>query len=191
MKHSLFIIFGLVLISFSDVPVKYPVYLNKKITKEIKKAFSDEEIATEIVDDAIFNPNYKETDLILVKNKTNQELGYVTVTLASACKIGGCTMGAEKASEEEYGTTMSEEFYFMTIYDVNNVIQKIKILEYDATYGYEISARGWLKQFIGKVGGSLKYDKDIDGISGATISVKSLIKEVNQQDQFLNNITVR
>ncbi len=48
-----------------------------------------------------------------------------------------------------------------------------------ATHGQEITARGWLKQFIGYNGSeSLKVDKNIDTISGATISVYAITSDI-------------
>ncbi len=37
----------------------------------------------------------------------------------------------------------------------------------------------WLKQFEGKKAGSIKEEKDVDVVSGATISCQEIIRKVN------------
>ena len=55
----------------------------------------------------------------------------------------------------------------------------IKILKYRSEYGYEISNKGWLKQFYGKQKNHFEYRKDIDALSGATFSAQSLVNDIN------------
>ena len=59
-------------------------------------------------------------------------------------------------------------------------------MDYHSEYGYEITARSWLKQFQGLKGGKLRKGYEIDGISGATISVNSIIQSINRQQKKLN-----
>jgi Na+-translocating ferredoxin:NAD+ oxidoreductase RnfG subunit len=42
----------------------------------------------------------------------------------------------------------------------------------------EIGSRKWLKQYSGYSGGELKYGKDIQTISGATISANALTRDI-------------
>jgi len=50
-------------------------------------------------------------------------------------------------------------------------VRGIEILEYRETYGSQVRGEDWKKQFVGKTSVSqLKIDKDIKGISGATLS---------------------
>ena len=58
--------------------------------------------------------------------------------------------------------------------------EKSKILIYREDHGRQVGSQRWLKQFIGrKSGEKLVYGKDIDGISGATVSAKSMTLAVN------------
>jgi len=71
-------------------------------------------------------------------------------------------------------------FDFIVIFDNNLIVEKIKILIYREDHGGEIRSKRWLKQFIGKtIFKELNYPKDIVGISGATLSVKSMTRAVN------------
>jgi Na+-translocating ferredoxin:NAD+ oxidoreductase RnfG subunit len=63
----------------------------------------------------------------------------------------------------------------------NGSVQGIEILEYVESYGYEVAEDGWLKQFVGKTADDpLKLKKDIQNISGATLSCKHLTDGVKR-----------
>jgi Na+-translocating ferredoxin:NAD+ oxidoreductase RnfG subunit len=50
-------------------------------------------------------------------------------------------------------------------------VRGVEVLEYRETYGSQVRSEDWTKQFVGKTSLSpLKLDKDIKGISGATLS---------------------
>ena len=66
-------------------------------------------------------------------------------------------------------------FDYLVVFNSDLTIKKVKILHYREDYGYEISSRWWLSQFLGKKAGKeMRYKDDIDALSGATISAKSL-----------------
>ena len=56
---------------------------------------------------------------------------------------------------------------------------KIEILKYRENYGAEICSKKWLEKFI-KISTNdyVEYNRKVDGISGATISVNSVKKDV-------------
>jgi Na+-translocating ferredoxin:NAD+ oxidoreductase RnfG subunit len=72
-------------------------------------------------------------------------------------------------------------FDYLVIFDADLIIVKTKVLIYREEYGGEISSKRWLKQFIGISSSSseLIYKKDIIPISGATISVRSMTRAIN------------
>jgi major membrane immunogen (membrane-anchored lipoprotein) len=41
-------------------------------------------------------------------------------------------------------------------------------------------SRSWLNQFNGLFPGEVEIDDQVDGISGATVSVQALIQDINQ-----------
>ena len=73
-------------------------------------------------------------------------------------------------------------FEYLILFDKNFIISKSKVLVYREEYGGEISSRRWLQQFDGAVAGGkeLKYNEDIIPISGATISVRSMTRAINE-----------
>jgi Na+-translocating ferredoxin:NAD+ oxidoreductase RnfG subunit len=81
----------------------------------------------------------------------------------------------------------ADYFDFMVIFDSDLIISKVKVLVYREDHGGEVGSSRWLKQFNGKsTEKSLKYQDDIAGISGATISVKSMTNEINKLLKAVN-----
>lgn len=70
---------------------------------------------------------------------------------------------------------------FMVILNLDGKIINANLVKYREAYGSEVGSEGWLKQFI-NLNNNSSYDigKDIDGISGATISVKSMSKGIKK-----------
>jgi len=144
---------------FSDIPKNYL----KKIDKEVYSIFEigsyhkekvvlGQEVIAQLTDD--FDPEtfFKISD-------QDQHLGYFY-----------------------FGKALSkaDEFDFVIIFDQDMIIKKIKILAYREDYGGEISSKRWLRQFDGaSADSSLKYGSDVIGISGATISARSMTNAVN------------
>lgn len=82
--------------------------------------------------------------------------------------------------------TKVDVFDYVVIFDKDLIIKKIKILAYREDYGGEISSKRWLKQFndLSK-DDTVTYRKNIKGISGATISARSMTIAVNNLLQSL------
>ena len=79
-------------------------------------------------------------------------------------------------------------FDYLIILDADLKIKKSKILTYREDYGGEIASKRWLRQFIGKSWtDKFIYSKDVSAISGATISVKSMINAV---ESFMSSIKI-
>ncbi len=72
----------------------------------------------------------------------------------------------------------TEYFDYMILYNNKLRVQKIKILQYNSSYGTAVASKRWLKQFEGNNGEALEYEKDIDAISGATYSATSITNDV-------------
>lgn len=59
--------------------------------------------------------------------------------------------------------------------NADGTVRRVEVLEYRETYGGEVAQDGWLKQFVGKtVDSPIKLGKDIENVSGATLSSKHL-----------------
>lgn len=79
-------------------------------------------------------------------------------------------------------------FDYLVLFDKDLIITKSKVLVYREEYGGEIGSKRWLKQFIGISSASeeLIYNEDIIPISGATISVQSMTKAMNELLKSIN-----
>ena len=72
-----------------------------------------------------------------------------------------------------------DDFDFIVFFNDNLEILGVQLLNYRENYGYEISSKWWLSQFKGKKEGKrMEYKHDINGLSGATISAKSITDSV-------------
>lgn len=81
----------------------------------------------------------------------------------------------------------ADYFDFIVIFDQNLIISKVSVLVYREDHGGEVGSKRWLKQFNGKdTSKALVYQEDISGISGATISVKSMTNEINKLLKTIN-----
>ena len=70
---------------------------------------------------------------------------------------------------------------FLVLFDNSGKILYTEIIKYREPHGGEISSRRWLNQFINKIdSSSFKVGTEIDGISGATISVNSVSKGIKK-----------
>ena len=66
---------------------------------------------------------------------------------------------------------------FLVILNINGNIINTNVIKYREAYGGEVGNKGWLRQFFNRDNNSsYNIGKDINGISGATISVKSMSK---------------
>ena len=60
-------------------------------------------------------------------------------------------------------------------------VKQIEILDYRESYGYEIRNQNWRRQFIGKtMADPLRLDRDIQNISGATLSCRHITDGVRR-----------
>jgi len=83
--------------------------------------------------------------------------------------------------------------YIRIIVGINpkGVIEGVRILEHQETpgLGAKISDMSFLKQFIGKSARTVKVRRDIDAITGATISSKAVTDSISKTvDEFLAKV---
>lgn len=88
----------------------------------------------------------------------------------------------------EQAPSKTANFDYMILLDNDFKILHSKVLIYREEYGGEIGSKRWLKQFIGKLPGDrVDHETNIDGIAGATISVRSM---TNAIDNLLQTLTI-
>ncbi len=112
---------------------------------------------------------------IPIKSAAENDLGYLHYRKAAACSFGGCVDTACATGSVGF----KEYIFYYMIANNQGEIERLGILEYESSYGYEISSQSWLKQFYGSKAGEFKLNENIDGISGATVSVKAMIQDLN------------
>ena len=145
--------------SFSDIPKN----VQKKIDKEIFNIFEIESYQKELVviDDLVLQEMSEEFDpegFFKILDK-EEHLGYFYLGVAPS---------------------KADVFDYIVIFDKAMIIKKIKIIAYREDWGGEITSKRWLRQFKGSdPTTSLKYGSDVMGISGATISARSMTNAVN------------
>nr|WP_321355828.1 FMN-binding protein [uncultured Draconibacterium sp.] len=120
----------------------------------------------------------------LINENNDNAYRYIYIGRVNSCRAGGCSAGHESPV-----TLDSEYFDYYILFDKHKTVQVVKVFNYQATHGYEITAKGWLKQFIGFDGSdSLRVDKNIDAISGATISVYAITADVENKTALLKKL---
>lgn len=158
-------------------------YKHKTITKALSKAgVTDMDSIEELVmPDSVFSSNQINGKYFLIKEENENHFEYIYVGRVNSCRAGGCSVSRDISS-----TGSSEYFDYFILFDHKKTVQTVKVFNYQATHGHEITAKGWLKQFIGHNGSEqLQVDKNIDAISGATISVYAITADVEMKTEIL------
>ena len=82
-----------------------------------------------------------------------------------------------------------DKFDYMVIFDPGLSIITTKVLVYREDYGGEITSKRWLSQFEGMgTGRQMELGKDIQYISGATISCNSITAGINQLSKNMHEL---
>jgi len=102
-----------------------------------------------------------------------EEAGFIFVGRVKTCRSGGCSIvGGGRDGDSEYMD------YFALI-SLQRKITRVVIYNYQATHGEEVTAKYWLRQFVGVSSKQqLRVGKNIDAISGATISTNSFTENI-------------
>lgn len=149
-----------------------PGYLIQKMEKQVLRMCGRQATTTPVT-----MPDSVETDHLLYAVKNGDSLqGFIMISRALGCSREGCDKPGAGGG--------FEEFFYMTLFSPQRQIKKVNILEYTGDYGYQIANKGWLKQF--ENGQNFEVGRNVDGISGATISVKSITAGVNRQLSLIN-----
>jgi len=108
-------------------------------------------------------------------------IGYLFIGRVMTCRAGVCMPSVENENLFEF-------FDYFILYDKDGKVLFVKVYNYEATHGQEITSDAWLRQFKGYNGRQmLKPGVNIDAISGATISVSAITENVIEVTQNLRN----
>lgn len=151
----------------------------KKVNKLVSKVWKNQEVSLSSM--KVPDSLAAELTSLDAVYKDGEIVGYACYTTAFGCRIGGCA-AASKGSIQA-----NETFDYIVIYDQNLLILKIDIANYTGEYGFEICRPKWLTQFIGKTIG-FELEKNIDGISGATVSASFLIEDLNALGKTIRSL---
>ena len=163
---GVFLIASLILFSFG-----LPKNVAKKVVKEVQKVFEIESFSMDAVDvPAALNeklPVKLTVDNFFKLIQNDALLGYAFVDQAPS---------------------KTAKFDYLVVLDADLKVIHSKVIIYREEYGGEIGSKRWLKQFLGKTGGDrVDHETNIDGIAGATISVRSM---TNAMDDLLQAIEI-
>lgn len=99
----------------------------------------------------------------------------------NSCRAGGCSNPLPAGNENE-----SEYFDYFILFDSDRKVKLVRVYNYAATHGQEVTVKRWLDQFAGYDSGKpLRVGKEIDAISGATISVYAIVADVQEKTMIL------
>ena len=184
MIKSLILVFGL-MVGLAASGQHDIDYQNKRLIGNLKKnGISDISQLVEINSGLITSAESQGKFYSVSKGGEVSQVKYVYVGRVNSCRAGGCcsTGNASVNGESEY-------FDYFIFFDSTKTVGLIEVYNYQATHGYEITAKGWLKQFVGFSGkDTLLVNKDIDGISGATISVFAITEDVQAKTRLLKTM---
>ncbi len=166
-------------------PINYqPKSLNKQVEKlwGLKESKKEEILMTEAFEK---EPKIKGKFFTIIDKNSVRQNRYVYIGRVNSCRAGGCSIPNETLSNTE-----SEYFDYYVLFNDKIEVELVKIYNYQATHGQEVTVKGWLKQFIGYNGNkSLHVGKDIDAIAGATISVYAITADIEHKTNLLKQIT--
>lgn len=160
MKKIVFI----VVIGFACLSADLPSGAIKKMDKTIQSLWENQVVKKEIID--LSTQQNAPADLQLNKLLVNNKLvAFLAISRAKS---------------------RVDFFDYMIIYNPDLSIKTIQVLAYREDYGGEIASNRWLKQFTGKKNAEeMKFGQDIQGISGATVSARSLTADVQEVSKFM------
>jgi Na+-translocating ferredoxin:NAD+ oxidoreductase RnfG subunit len=179
MKKALFI--GFLFAFLVSVGQGIPDDLPRPVLRELNSQFGKD--AFELVEKNPAKKAVPEDRFFKIESAGQSEIkGYLHFGKVKTCRAGGCSLPGNSASEDFDG----EYFEYFILYNADFSVETVKVYNYQASYGHEISARGWLKQFEGFSGKSdLKVGKNIDAISGATVSVIAITEDLKWKTKLL------
>lgn len=178
------ILLSVVVLSFGQKPINYE---HKKIYKEVGKFLDLEQPELEeiFLTDSIVRENRIQGKYYRIPNKNYiSNYHYIYIGRVNSCRAGGCSISMDPT--ENYET---EYFDYFIVFDADCTVELTRIFNYAATHGQEIAAKGWLKQFTGYNGSdTLEVGKNVDAISGATISVYGITLDVQMKTEILKKL---
>jgi Na+-translocating ferredoxin:NAD+ oxidoreductase RnfG subunit len=146
---------------------------HKKVQKEAERLFlSDLQFVEVPVSDNVtgLDELLHEGDLVHVIISGEGVLGYVIST---------------------YARGRYDNFDYSVIFSKDLSVLGLLVTTYRSSHGAAICSKGWLRQFKGYHGEEIALGKDIDSISGATISASSLVADIRRCYKIMEKLRVQ
>jgi hypothetical protein len=160
---------------------------NKSLRKELQKIGGVEKVEwkdLEVPEKLKTSHSVQGKFMILATTSANDQIKYLYVGRVNSCRSGGCSNPNFPADIET-----SEYFDYLIVFNAELAVEQVKVYNYQATHGQEVTNKGWLRQFKGYNGSrQLTVGKSIDAISGATVSVYSITDDIQDKTLMLKEI---
>jgi len=79
-------------------------------------------------------------------------------------------------------------FDYSVIFSKDLIVRKVIVTVYRSTHGAAICQKNWLSQFEGYQGRALELGRDIDAVSGGTLSATSLVGDIHRTYLLLSSL---
>jgi Na+-translocating ferredoxin:NAD+ oxidoreductase RnfG subunit len=160
-------------------------YLPKLLSSELNKANGYPAVllerTTEKIKSAVNGKFFELSNFQL-----NSNVKYLYVGRVKSCRAGGCSINNNATQGYD-----SEYFDYFILYNKNGAVELVRVYNYQATHGQEVTIKSWLKQFKNYDGSTaLTVGKNVDAISGATISVNGLTADIEHKTAILKQTIV-
>ncbi len=161
-KKLCFVLLSIVLLSFNTMQL--PEKLLKKVNAAIVSSYETESFSLS----GVSSTDISQKDHLFKILKADELMGYAYVGEADS---------------------MKNVFDYIILFTPDLNIKKTKVLIYREEHGRQIGAQRWLKQFIGMSTNKKPiYGENIDAISGATISAKSMTTAIKDALQTMDTL---
>jgi len=136
-----------------------------RAAKRAEKIWKDSKVELEPVFADHSSPNYSPNDSFFRLSVESTFLGYLVVSSAKG---------------------RHDHFEFMMVYTNEFEVIDLRVLVYRSEYGSQVASKGWLQQFYGfPPKQAYRYGYDVDALSGATYSAKSLTGQINRINRMV------
>ncbi len=182
---GIFIVFGL---SFGQDAINYEHKSVFKILRKVTRMENPQMVPLKLLPSVESKEEIRGKYFSIVETNNENTQYYLYIGRVNSCRAGGCSSSSGQPIENpEY-----EYFDYFILFDTIATVRLVKVFNYEATHGQEITARGWLKQFSGySASKSLEVGKNIDAISGATVSVYAITLDVQDKTRLLRKMLLQ
>ena len=147
----------------------------------------------------------KNVNAVLKKQLKTTDFSIVEIEVAQQQKVSGKYFSINSSNKEttikylytgrvytsrgHQSNENSDFLDYIVLFDSAKTVQYVKVLKLNSSHGEAVASAGWLKQFKGyRAGKMLTVGKEIDAISGATISTNKLTFDIQQKTRILGKI---